>query len=88
MLPASLDALDGWEVVEKPLTAPSWDFMWSGVAEEGREKQLIQQSFVLGGNELPPANEYPSEDIFVADAVLKVRDCFRTWHHCTNSYVR
>ena len=73
MLPASLDVLDKkFEIVEKPLAAPSFDFMWSGVAEDGREKQLEQQAFILGGNELPAANEYPSEDIFVADAALKV----------------
>ncbi|EKM60813.1 uncharacterized protein PHACADRAFT_179990 [Phanerochaete carnosa HHB-10118-sp] len=73
VLPASLDIFSTkWEVVEKPTTSASWDFMWSGVAEEGREKQLMQQSFVLGGNELPQSDEYPSENMFVADTALKM----------------
>ncbi|GJE87719.1 hypothetical protein PsYK624_038020 [Phanerochaete sordida] len=73
VLPASFEAMAAkWEVVEKPLTAPTWDFVWSGVAEEGREKQLSQQCFVLGGNELPPSEDYPTEDMFVADAALKM----------------
>ena len=74
-LPSTVDALaQQWEVVEKPSTAPTWDFVWNGTAEEGREKQLVQQAFVASGNEVPPTRVYPLENIHVADAALKVRD--------------
>ncbi len=73
-LPHTVAALEeGWEIKEQVPTAPSWDFMWNGAAEEGREKQVAQQSFVLGGNQLPPSRSYPSESIYVADIALKVR---------------
>lgn len=73
-IPISIDALqDKWQVVEKPATTPSWDFVWTGPSEEGREKQLSQQSFVLGGNELPDTRQYTSDNIYVAGAALKVK---------------
>ncbi|PSR80716.1 hypothetical protein PHLCEN_2v6632 [Hermanssonia centrifuga] len=72
-LPHTVAALEeSWEIKEQVPTAPSWDFMWNGAAEEGREKQVAQQSFVLGGNQLPPSRSYPSESIYVADIALKM----------------
>lgn len=66
-----------WDVVEKPRTAPSYDFLWSTTAEEGREKQFARDPFVLGGNELPADLEgYDYEKIYTADAALKVTRLF------------
>jgi oxalate---CoA ligase len=74
VLPSSLDAFAArWEIVEKSLVAPSWDFMWSGSAEEGREKQLVQEPFILNAHDIPESVLYTSDNIFVADAALKVR---------------
>ncbi|KAJ3559601.1 hypothetical protein NM688_g245 [Phlebia brevispora] len=72
-LPSTADALcNKWDVVEKSLTSTMWDFMWNGTAEEGREKQFVQQAFLTCGNEIPLTKKYPSESIYVADAALKM----------------
>ncbi|KAJ8517040.1 hypothetical protein ONZ45_g5742 [Pleurotus djamor] len=39
------DLLSMFEVTEQPVAATSWDFVWKGDAEEGREKALAQQPF-------------------------------------------
>lgn len=64
--------MEQWEVVEKPLVAPTWDFMWNYAAEEGREKQLAQQSFVSSYTAIPEARAYPHEHIYIGDAALKM----------------
>ena len=72
-LPSSAAILEEqWDIVEKAPTVPTWDFVWNGAAEEGREKQFVQQAFVLSGNEIPAARLYPSEEIYVADSAIKV----------------
>lgn len=72
-LPNSVDALhERWDVVEKPMVAPSWDFLWTGPSEEGREKQMFHQAFVMEGSEVPDFRQYPAEAVYVADTALKV----------------
>ena len=72
-LPPNVESLSQrWEVIEKPCTAPTWDFMWNGLGEESREKQFVQQSFLAGGNEIPTTRRYDSEQVYVADSALKV----------------
>lgn len=72
-LPTTPAALtEKWDVIEKAPIAPTWDFMWNGTAEEGREKQLIQQAFTIRGNEIPATRAYPVESVYVADSALKV----------------
>ena len=68
--------LQKWDVVEKVDAAVSWDFMWNGAAEEGRERQFIQRAFLVGGNEIPATKKYLSEAVYVADAALKVHTPF------------
>ncbi|CDO70216.1 hypothetical protein BN946_scf184942.g16 [Trametes cinnabarina] len=47
VLPRSIEELEQlYDIVEKVPTAPHWDFMWSVVAEEGREKQFAQHAFI------------------------------------------
>ena len=49
-MPASVEDLEReYDVVEKVPTAPAWDFMWSVVAEEGREKQPPENASVGDG---------------------------------------
>ncbi|KAL6299663.1 hypothetical protein BKA93DRAFT_741989 [Sparassis latifolia] len=72
-LPATVEQVETtWEVVDKRLPAPAWDFMWNVVAEEGREKQFAQQAFLTKMNEVPPVNDYPLEYTYVADSALKM----------------
>ncbi|KAI0359061.1 hypothetical protein OH77DRAFT_1396288 [Trametes cingulata] len=73
VLPASVEELERiYDVVEKVPTAPPWDFMWSVVAEEGREKQFAQHAFTAEVGDMPPSNAYESEFIQVADAAVKM----------------
>lgn len=64
-----------WDVIETLPTAPTWETMWNGTAEEGREKHFLQQAFLMGGNEIPATKKHShsSDMIYVADAALKVK---------------
>ena len=73
-LPASIeDISQHFDVVEKVQVAPPWDFMWSVVAEEAREKLFAQHAFTAEVGEMPPAPSYDSESLYVADSAVKVR---------------
>lgn len=73
ILPCDVHQLNSlWEVQEKPIIAPQFDFVWSLSAEEGREKQLAQHAFTTNLPEIPSITEYPSETLFVADSAMKV----------------
>ena len=71
-LPSSIKGLEDWEIVEKPVTAPTWDFMWTVASEEAREKQFLYQALLTDMNDLPPIRTHPSEEIHVAEAAVKV----------------
>ncbi|EIW64510.1 uncharacterized protein TRAVEDRAFT_139409 [Trametes versicolor FP-101664 SS1] len=73
VLPASVEDLEAaYDVVEKVPTAPPWDFMWSVIAEEGREKQFAQHAFTADVGDMPPTAPYESEWIQIADAAVKM----------------
>ncbi|OSD05907.1 hypothetical protein PYCCODRAFT_1383895 [Trametes coccinea BRFM310] len=73
VLPSSIEELEqAYDVVEKVPTAPPWDFMWSVVAEEGREKQFAQHAFIAEVGDMPPVTSYESDFIQVADAAVKM----------------
>ena len=83
-LPSSLEEIiQHFDVVEKVPAAPPWDFMWSVVAEEAREKLFAHHAFTAGVGDMPPTSStYPSDTQYVADAAVKasyprVPDCFR-----------
>lgn len=74
VLPSSVEDLEAaYDVVEKVPSAPAWDFMWSVIAEEGREKQFAQHAFTVDVGDMPPTVLYESEWIQIADAAVKVR---------------
>lgn len=73
-LPSSVKGLEDWEIVEKPVTAPTWDFMWTVASEEAREKQFLYQALLTDMSELPPTRTHSLEDIHVAEAAVKVSD--------------
>ncbi|KAI0095273.1 hypothetical protein BDY19DRAFT_917063 [Irpex rosettiformis] len=79
VLPSSISALMAqFEVSEKPLLAPTYDFMWNNAAEEAREKLLAQQPFMLAASSASSAAQgvqtriYSSERAYVGDAALKM----------------
>ncbi|KAI1797576.1 hypothetical protein LXA43DRAFT_1126097 [Ganoderma leucocontextum] len=72
-LPATLeDIKQYYEVVEKVANAPHWDFMWSVVAEEAREKQFAHRAITAEVGDMPPAPAYESDLLYVADAAVKM----------------
>ncbi|KAI0706049.1 hypothetical protein BC835DRAFT_1311874 [Cytidiella melzeri] len=78
-LPCSISALTAqFDVIEKPMLAPTYDFMWNNAAEEGREKLLVQHPFVLsvssagGIQQALQARAYSFERAYVGDAALKM----------------
>ncbi|KAH9853100.1 hypothetical protein C2E23DRAFT_885087 [Lenzites betulinus] len=73
VLPASVEELKrAYDVVEKVPTVPPWDFMWSVVAEEGREKQFAHHAFTVDVGDMPPTSSYESEWIQIADGAVKM----------------
>ncbi len=72
-LPASIDDIEKhFDVAEKVPTAPPWDFMWTVVAEEAREKQFVHNAFTSEVADLPPVTSYDSDFLQVAEAAVKV----------------
>ncbi|KAH9835845.1 uncharacterized protein C8Q71DRAFT_99456 [Rhodofomes roseus] len=72
-LPCDVEHLTSlWEIQEKPIASPLFDFVWSGSAEEGREKQLALHAFTTDLREMPRVVEYSSDNLFVADTAMKM----------------
>lgn len=79
-LPVSLDDIEEcYEVVEKVPSAPQWDFMWSVVAEEAREKQFAHRAITEEVGDMPPAPAYELDWLYVADAAVKVSVFASIW---------
>ena len=62
--------------MEKVPTAPQWDFMWTVVAEEAREKQFAHNAFTMEVADIPQAPTYEDEFLYIADAAMKVDAVF------------
>ncbi len=72
-LPASLEDIEQhYDVIDKVPNAPAWDFMWTVVAEEAREKQFAHCGFTTEVGDMPPVASYESDFLQVADAAVKV----------------
>ncbi|TBU34929.1 hypothetical protein BD311DRAFT_828299 [Dichomitus squalens] len=72
-LPATIEDIKRhYDIVEKVPSAPTWDFMWSVVAEEAREKQFAHQAFTAEVGGMPPSPSYESEFLYVADTAVKM----------------
>ncbi|KAH9912240.1 uncharacterized protein BXZ73DRAFT_107525 [Epithele typhae] len=72
-LPATLEDIDEhYDVVEKHPSAPPWDFMWTVVAEEAREKLFAHHAFTADIEDMPPASSHKSDLQYVADAAVKI----------------
>ncbi|KAF7975758.1 hypothetical protein HWV62_8551 [Athelia sp. TMB] len=73
-LPASIDEIqDNWNISEK-LESPIWEFMWSGLVDEGRERGLLVHPFTLHAPaSAESATNVTSEEVSVAEAAVKRR---------------
>lgn len=60
------------EVIEKSTAAPPWDFVWNATTEEGREKQMFSQAFVIDEETVVPEPIYDVDSFYVAEAAVKV----------------
>ena len=71
-LPSSVEELfELYEMEKNTVTAPPWDFMWSSVVDEGREKQFLSHSFTRDPETITA--ETVGDDAGTAEAALKVR---------------
>jgi len=70
-LPSSVEELlEFYEMEKTTVTAPPWDFMWSSVVDEGREKQFLSHSFTREPETITA--ETIGDDVGTAEAALKV----------------
>ncbi|KAG6919586.1 hypothetical protein DXG01_004250 [Tephrocybe rancida] len=80
-IPASLELLLAeYDVVESIPNAPSWDFVWNAVVEEGREKRMLRQPFLKTPEAMPSIGEPPLEAVSLAESSLKM--VLGTPHEC------
>ena len=63
--------LNSCDIIEKGPVAPPWDFVWSAITEEGREKQMFSQALVVNDERLFSSSTYDEDRFYVADATVK-----------------
>lgn len=72
-LPSTVEQLlASCDVIEKTIVSPPWDFMWNSITEEGREKQMFSQAFVVDDDAVLPTPIYDSDSLYIAEAAVKV----------------
>ncbi|KAJ7293167.1 hypothetical protein C8J57DRAFT_1268269 [Mycena rebaudengoi] len=72
VLPASIEQLlEEFDVVETPAVNPTWEFMWSAIVDESREKRALRIPFTTRPDELV-GTEYSSDDVAIAESALKM----------------
>ncbi|KAJ3882381.1 hypothetical protein F5051DRAFT_500584 [Lentinula edodes] len=64
--------LEQFDVVETPSSAPSWDFVWNALVEEGREKGMLSLPFTNQVDVLPLRDEFVNEEMCLAESALKM----------------
>lgn len=71
IIPNTVDDISAaFDVIEAATTGPTWDFMWNGVVEEGKEKRLTSQPFLYTLSDL---GETPIDDaLAIAESALKI----------------
>ncbi|KAJ7124740.1 hypothetical protein C8R43DRAFT_31912 [Mycena crocata] len=73
ILPASVEELlTQFDVVEAPGGTPAWDFMWSTIVDENREKRSLRQAFTTRPDDLVLGTENSSDDVLLAESALKM----------------
>ncbi|KAJ7456579.1 hypothetical protein FB451DRAFT_1048140 [Mycena latifolia] len=73
IIPASIEELfNQFDVVEAPGGAPAWDFMWSTIVDENREKRSLRQAFTTRREDLVLGTETSSDGVLLAESALKM----------------
>ncbi|KAK0478540.1 hypothetical protein IW261DRAFT_1551813 [Armillaria novae-zelandiae] len=71
IIPNTVDVLlASFDVIEAATTGPTWDFMWNGVVEEGREKRLTSQPFLDTLGDL--CETLVDDALAIAESALKI----------------
>jgi hypothetical protein len=65
--------LQQYGIFEETQTAPTWDFVWNAIVEEGREKRLLSQCFTIEMAPISCQNYDEADACVLAEAALKVR---------------
>ncbi|KAJ7102344.1 hypothetical protein B0H15DRAFT_814236 [Mycena belliarum] len=72
-IPASTEELfDRFDVVESSGGTPAWEFMWSTIVDENREKRSLRQAFTTRLDDLVLGTENSTDDILLAESALKM----------------
>jgi oxalate---CoA ligase len=72
-LPSSLDSLiENFDVSETIVKHPTYDFVWSDVVEDSREKRLVNQCFSLRYEEALSVPGPETDGVGVAESIVKV----------------
>lgn len=72
-LPKSVEALhEACEVIERASQVPTWDFVWQGLLDEGREQSMLAHPFLSDVEDVPTVYDSSSDAIHVAESAIKV----------------
>jgi hypothetical protein len=73
IIPATMEELfDQFDVVEGPIGAPTWDFMWNAIVDDSREKRALVHAFTTRPDDLVLGTENASDGVLLAESALKV----------------
>ncbi|KAF7306563.1 B-block-TFIIIC domain-containing protein [Mycena indigotica] len=73
IIPATVEMLfDQFEVTETISGPPTWDFMFSGLVEDNREKRSLRQALTLRADDLAFATDDLTDEILFAEAAVKL----------------
>ncbi|KIK71368.1 hypothetical protein GYMLUDRAFT_90342 [Collybiopsis luxurians FD-317 M1] len=71
-IPSNISSiLEQFDVIDNPPSAPSWDFVWNALVEEGRERGMLSLPFTSQQDELS-LEETSAEEMCLAEAALKM----------------
>ncbi|KAJ7630526.1 hypothetical protein FB45DRAFT_915784 [Roridomyces roridus] len=73
VLPESMEELlSQFDVVEPPSGNPPWDFMWTSLVDETREKRARRQAYTTRPDDLVLGTEGTPETVALAESALKM----------------
>ncbi|KAF7320177.1 B-block-TFIIIC domain-containing protein [Mycena kentingensis (nom. inval.)] len=73
VIPATVDALlQQFDVFEQAQATPSWDFLFTSVVDENREKRALRQAMTMRADDLVLGIEESTEKLLLAESALKM----------------
>ncbi|KAF5384735.1 hypothetical protein D9757_006233 [Collybiopsis confluens] len=71
-IPSDISSIfEQFDVIDNTPSAPTWDFVWNALVEEGRERGMLGLPFTSHQDELP-LEDSSSEEMCLAEATLKM----------------